>query len=571
MPRGRTARYRSTLLTIAIAFATIAPAIAAQADPPDVCAGSERQAFQDVPMSSTHGANIDCIAAYGIAVGVGGGNYGPSQHVRRGQMASYLVNLLEVALGEELPAPPGVPRFTDVVGTTHGTNILVAAQQGITSGRTPTTYEPGGLVTRAQMATFVAKTIQAAGASLPSAPPNAFTDDNGSTHEANIDALAAVGIVVGTGGGAYAPGAPVTRAQMATYLVNTAAYLATQGAWDGSLVEADTPVLQLAIRHDDRDDHVELRFDRSVTFAGVAGDVEVFDEANAAKVTEAVSATGGQPGRIVLELQSDLTPGAVYWVRLPEGVVVDEDETPNLSQQLAFTFGAGGGGGGGAVETGPAISDVVTDPANDRLIVTFSEQVTCPDTASARAAWNFTNQSVIESGLTQAGGSPNTVTQPGGGPDLRCYLNYTGEGIEDGDFGTLAYTSPVTASHRVTDTADDALSTVNDIDVKDGQAPSFLAIAAASDTNRVTLLFSEPVLCSSLSADSFELAVEGVVQPGAITGFSCLLAMENPAMNVAGGTFGPGDVVRVTVVGDVNDQSADNSVPASTVRIANAT
>src|SRR3546814_1431003 len=78
---------------------------------------------------------------------------------------------------------------------------------------------PGMPVTRAQMASFIARLIEAAGGELPEDPPEAFDDDEGSVHEHSIDRLAAVGIVEGRSGRTFEPSAMVTRAQMASFLV----------------------------------------------------------------------------------------------------------------------------------------------------------------------------------------------------------------------------------------------------------------------------------------------------------------------------------------------------------------
>ena len=48
-----------------------------------------------------------------------------------------------------------------------------------------------------------ARLIEAGGGSLPADAPDAFPDDDGSTHEASIDKLAAAGIVQGGAGGTY--------------------------------------------------------------------------------------------------------------------------------------------------------------------------------------------------------------------------------------------------------------------------------------------------------------------------------------------------------------------------------
>jgi hypothetical protein len=74
-------------------------------------------------------------------------------------------------------------------------------------------------VTRAQLASFIARGLEAAGVALPAAPPDAFGDDGGSVHQLRINQLAAIGVVGGVGPGQFAPDAPVTRGQLASFLV----------------------------------------------------------------------------------------------------------------------------------------------------------------------------------------------------------------------------------------------------------------------------------------------------------------------------------------------------------------
>lgn len=110
--------------------------------------------------------------------------------------------------------------FTDVSpDSVHEPAIDCAVAHGLTTGTSPTTYSPASPVTRAQMATFVARLLTVSGSGLPATPPDAFDDDAGSAHEGAINQLAAVGLVRGTGERAYSPAKQVTRAQMATYLV----------------------------------------------------------------------------------------------------------------------------------------------------------------------------------------------------------------------------------------------------------------------------------------------------------------------------------------------------------------
>jgi SpoIID/LytB domain protein len=139
------------------------------------------------------------------------------------------------------PRPPVAPRsiaaacpeasvpdatFTDVAtDSVHRQAIECMAWWGVTTGSTATTYRPAGLVTRGQMASFLARLLEAVGATLPSDPPDAFVDDDGSRHEAAIDSLAAIGIVRGVAADRFEPEALVDRAQAAALVVRLLRHL----------------------------------------------------------------------------------------------------------------------------------------------------------------------------------------------------------------------------------------------------------------------------------------------------------------------------------------------------------
>jgi V8-like Glu-specific endopeptidase len=124
--------------------------------------------------------------------------------------------------------PPGeVPsaRFTDVASNeTHRASIDCVVWWAVARGTSSTTYAPANAVNRAQMATFIAQLIDRTGPPLPAAETDRFADDDGNPHETNINRLAEAGIVGGLGGGRYGPADPVSREQMATFLVNAYEY-----------------------------------------------------------------------------------------------------------------------------------------------------------------------------------------------------------------------------------------------------------------------------------------------------------------------------------------------------------
>jgi large repetitive protein len=167
---------------------------------------------------SVHEPNIEFIAARGITQGCSTTNpdlFCPNDPVTRGQMASFLAR----ALG--LP-PATTDFFPDDSGSVHEDNINRIAQAGITGGFADGTYRPNDLVTRGQMASFIAR-----GFDLPPATTDFFPDDNGTTHEDNINRIAQAGITTGFPDGTYRPNDTVTRGQMASFLRRAIDYTTT--------------------------------------------------------------------------------------------------------------------------------------------------------------------------------------------------------------------------------------------------------------------------------------------------------------------------------------------------------
>ncbi len=155
---------------------------------------------------SPHESNIEAIAAASITNGCGNGAYCPDAPVTRAHMASFLVR----ALG--LTAADGTT-FSDISGHPHQADIEKLGAAGITNGCGNGAYCPDDAVSRAEMATFLARALE-----LAPGTGNTFSDDNGMAHEPNIEAIATAGITNGCGNGLYCPWGAVTRTQMASFL-----------------------------------------------------------------------------------------------------------------------------------------------------------------------------------------------------------------------------------------------------------------------------------------------------------------------------------------------------------------
>jgi hypothetical protein len=182
---------------------------------------------------NTHATAIDCLAWWNVTQGLTDTQYGPGGSVSRQQMASFLARWLDdIATrgqGQALPAT-ATHSFADVrEGSAHEESIARLAAAGVLSGTSATTFNPAAPVTRAQTATLVANALEyGRGAALPDAP-DTFMDDNTNRHEPNIDRLAHVGVIGGTGGYNFTPDAPVTRAAMASLVMRASDLLVTEG------------------------------------------------------------------------------------------------------------------------------------------------------------------------------------------------------------------------------------------------------------------------------------------------------------------------------------------------------
>jgi hypothetical protein len=104
--------------------------------------------------------------------------------------------------------------YTDVGDSAFYDDILFLAREGITSGCGGGRFCPNDAVTRGEMAAFLARALD-----LPSASGDHFDDDEGSTFEASINAVAEAGIASGCGPDRFCPTRAVTRAEMASFLV----------------------------------------------------------------------------------------------------------------------------------------------------------------------------------------------------------------------------------------------------------------------------------------------------------------------------------------------------------------
>jgi hypothetical protein len=231
------------------------PAFATPPEPPPVqsidalCANvpEDFEPFEDIDGNTFEDA-IECAAFAEVALG-GPGQlseefYGPKLEVRRDQMASFIVRVIDTAneqdTGEniaELPPYDGTPEFTDVPpGNVHFEAVNRLAQEEIVLGgpgdQPDNEYGPALPVSRAQMASFINRAIGFMTGTELETTNDYFTDDDRNVHEDNINGIASEGIAVGDGRDTYNPDGNVPRDQMAGFLIRTLAVLEEDGDID---------------------------------------------------------------------------------------------------------------------------------------------------------------------------------------------------------------------------------------------------------------------------------------------------------------------------------------------------
>ncbi|MCJ7795334.1 MAG: S-layer homology domain-containing protein, partial [Thermoleophilia bacterium] len=186
--------------------------------------------FPDVPASHQYYTAITDLASRGIINGYTNGNFGPGDTVTRQQFAKMIVGTGGYSVSEN-----DVCRFTDVekgdATTFYPDNfVAVCAAQGITTGKTATTFDPSGKITRYQVISMVVRTADNLQPGSLDAPPAGWTATgdwgNDSTHGANARRAEYNGLLAGLDLSALGPYGNMTRGEVAQVLHNLLGRLA---------------------------------------------------------------------------------------------------------------------------------------------------------------------------------------------------------------------------------------------------------------------------------------------------------------------------------------------------------
>ncbi len=179
------------------------------------------RSFADVAPGDFAYRFIETIFHNGVTSGCGAAGYCPQGTLTRAEMA---VLLMRAEHGSTWAPPASTGSvFGDVpIDYWAGDFIEALAAEGVTSGCGGGSYCPENPITRAEMAVFLMKAEHGTGWTPPAATGTLFGDvPAGYWAGAYIEALAAEGVTSGCGGGNYCPESTITRAEMAVFLTKT--------------------------------------------------------------------------------------------------------------------------------------------------------------------------------------------------------------------------------------------------------------------------------------------------------------------------------------------------------------
>jgi hypothetical protein len=180
------------------------------------------ESFTDVPRTNPFYRFIETLLHNGITGGCGAGVYCPQASTSREQMAVFVLVAAEGATYSPV-ACGAVPVFNDVpVSSGFCRWVEELARRGVVGGCGGGAYCPADPVSREQMAVFVLRTLDGEIDPPACAPPNMFDDvPETSVFCRWVEELARRNVVSGCGNGNYCPSDPVTREQMGVFLTVT--------------------------------------------------------------------------------------------------------------------------------------------------------------------------------------------------------------------------------------------------------------------------------------------------------------------------------------------------------------
>ncbi|HMM05731.1 MAG TPA: S-layer homology domain-containing protein [Clostridiales bacterium] len=173
--------------------------------------------MKDIPDKAWYYQAVSFVLAQGIMKGTSATSFDPDSAVTRGQFVTILGRY--AGISDSSAANPAVTQFTDVKTTAYySAHVAWAAEKGITTGTSTTTFAPDAKISRQDMAVMLARFAKVMEIDLPDGSGvTAFADDNDIAGYAKtaVYSMVKANIISGVGGNQFAPKNNATRAQAA--------------------------------------------------------------------------------------------------------------------------------------------------------------------------------------------------------------------------------------------------------------------------------------------------------------------------------------------------------------------
>lgn len=165
------------------------------------------------------GRQIAVVAAKGAIEGVGNGNFAPKSNVTRAEFAKMLIRALNLENNSAKQS------FSDVSSTSwYAPYVAVAAEKGIITGRSAAQFDPNATITRAEMATMIARAVKSVNpdATTSASALSQFSDAAkiSASLRDGVAFAASNNLVIGNAG-KFNPNNTATRAEAAVIIYRT--------------------------------------------------------------------------------------------------------------------------------------------------------------------------------------------------------------------------------------------------------------------------------------------------------------------------------------------------------------
>lgn len=346
---------------MAAALVLLVPAAAgalpdADFDPATACPAGQVPDGPFTDVGSSHAVAAGCLAWYGVMQGTAPTTFAPQQPLTREQVASVVHRMLERVGGLEVPEPRR-GAFRDVTGGVHrdAVETLAAFDPPIVRGVTAGRFAPGEPVTRAQYASFVARTLDEIASQRDDIEPlgpatSPFPDVTSGPHLDAVARLAAADVARGFPDGTYRPADPIIRGQAANLTVRSL----------GGLVEVDAVELPGPLPDLDVDVALTEVATLGAAIAGAVGPDGVLYLADRSGTVHPLTDDGAGPA--VLDLSDETTTEVERGLL---GIVFSADGTEFYTSSTDLD--------GDTLIQAFAVDDGRIDPTDRRVVFTIEQ------------------------------------------------------------------------------------------------------------------------------------------------------------------------------------------------------